>query len=226
MSNSKLMRFNIFMNFDREFSTHWLNKAPLFATLFTKICTHLGFLQPLPLWPAKWLNQSQGCEWGWGLCSLPALSWQTSVGDEEMLSHSPRERNWSPPQCQSTPSFCDRAVHTQLFSMCLYASLVGVSCYRASITCSVTDLLFLTCLLRVSHLREVLHFPQNSSDKHNIVLKQKEKMPRWSTWGAFYWFLLFLFLLLFLVCCSFGCFWIGILFMLLCKFSVAFSIHV
>lgn len=70
-------------------------------------------------------------------------------------------------------------------------------------------------------------FSTNSSDKHNIVLKQKEKkMPRWSTWGAFYWFLLFLFLLLFLVCCSFGCFWIGILFMLLCKFSVAFSIHV
>lgn len=50
MSNSKLMRFNIFMNFDREFSTHWLNKTPLFATLSLapKICTHLGFLQPLP----------------------------------------------------------------------------------------------------------------------------------------------------------------------------------
>lgn len=63
------------------------------------------------------------------------------------------------------------------FTMCLCASLVGVSCYRASTTCSVTDLLFLTCLLCVRHLREVLHFPQNSSDKHNIVLKQKEKMP-------------------------------------------------
>lgn len=129
MSNSKWMRFNIFMNFDREFSTHWLNKAPLFATLSLapKICTHLGFLQPLPLWPAKWLNQSQGREWGWGLCSLPALSWQTSVWDEEMLSHSSRERNWGPPQCQGTPSFCDRAVHTQLFyhvSVCILGRCV------------------------------------------------------------------------------------------------------
>lgn len=129
MSNSKLMRFNIFMNFDREFSTHWLNKAPLFATLslVPKTCSHLGFLQPLPLWPAKWLNQSQGHEWGWGLCSLPALSWQTSVWDEEMLSHSPGERNGSPAQCQSTPSFCDRAVHTQLFyhvSVCILGRCV------------------------------------------------------------------------------------------------------
>lgn len=46
MSNSKLKLSNIFMNFDRGFSTHWLNKAPLFATLSLtpKICTHLGFL--------------------------------------------------------------------------------------------------------------------------------------------------------------------------------------
>lgn len=130
MSNSKLMHFNIFMNFDREFSTRWQNKAPLFATLSLapKICTHLGFLQPLRLWPAKWLNQSQGREWGWGLCSLPALSWQTSVWDEETLSHSSGERNWSPPQYQGTPSFsCDRAVHTQLFyhvSVCIHGGCV------------------------------------------------------------------------------------------------------
>lgn len=61
------------------------------------------------------------------------------------------------------------------FPMCPCASMVGVPCYRASITCSVTALLFLTCLLHVCHLREGLHFPQDSSDKHNIVLKQKEK---------------------------------------------------
>lgn len=30
-------------------------------------------------------------------------------------------------------------------------------------------------LLHVRHLKEVLHFPQNSSDKHNIVLKKKKK---------------------------------------------------
>lgn len=130
MSNSKLMRFNIFMNFDREFSTHWQNKAPLFAALSwaPKICTHLGFLQPLPLWPAKWLNQSRGLEWGWRLCSLPSLSWQTSIWDEEMLCHSSRERNCSPPQYQGTPSFfCDRAVHTQLFyhvSVCILGGCV------------------------------------------------------------------------------------------------------
>lgn len=42
VSNSKLMHFNIFMNFDREFSTRWQNKAPLFATLSLapKICIH------------------------------------------------------------------------------------------------------------------------------------------------------------------------------------------